>query len=121
MGSESKIDVRVEIVGTPRRLSDDSEIALLRIAQEALRNVERHAGASIARVSLEFGPSQVCMRIADDGAGLDPLPAPSELLRGSHLGMIGMQERARMIGGTVRFRRAALGGLEVVVDLRDDG
>jgi signal transduction histidine kinase len=118
--SDSGFDARVEIVGRPRRLGADAEIALLRIAQEALRNVTRHAGASIAAVTLEFGPSGVCMRIADDGAGLDPIPSPSELLRGSHLGMIGMQERARMLGGSVLFRQAALGGLEVVVDLGDD-
>lgn len=121
MGAGSDIDVRVEIVGTPRRLGTDAEIALLRIAQEALRNVERHAGAAIVDVTLEFGLSDVSMRIADDGAGLDPIPSQSELLRGSHLGLIGMRERARIIGGSLSFRQAALGGLEVVVEIPGDG
>jgi signal transduction histidine kinase len=119
VGSKSRIGVRVESVGTPRRLGTDAEIALLRIAQEALRNVVSHAGASIVRVTLEFGAPDVRLRIEDDGAGLDPIPTPSELLRGDHLGMIGMQERARMIGGSVAFRQGALGGLEVVVEVRD--
>lgn len=119
MGTESDLEVSVRIVGTPRRLGADIEITLLRIAQEALRNVIRHAAASTARVTLEFGPSDVSMRIADDGHGLDPIPTPTELLRGSHLGMIGMRERARMIGGSILFRHAALGGLEVVVDVEE--
>jgi signal transduction histidine kinase len=120
MSSGSDIDARVGIIGRPRRLGTDVEVALLRIAQEALRNVVRHAGASVAAITLEFGPAGVCLRIADDGAGMDPIPAPLELLRGNHLGLIGMQERARMVGGSIDFRQAALGGLEVVVDLDDD-
>ncbi len=121
MAAESSLDVRVEIIGKPRRLGSDPEIALLRIAQEALRNVVRHSGASKATVTLHFGQSDVYMNVADDGVGLESMPTPSELLRGSHLGLIGMQERARMVGGSVRFAQAALGGLEVVVELRDQG
>ena len=119
MAAESKITVRVEIVGEQRRLGADPEIALLRIAQEALRNVARHSGASRATVSLAFGVSEVHLRIADDGAGVDPIPTSSELLRGSHLGMIGMQERARMVGGSLRLGHAEAGGLELVVDIPD--
>ena len=117
IGAGSKLEVRLRTVGIPRRLGTDTEITLLRIAQEALRNVARHAGASTVSVTLDFGPPGVSMRVADDGTGLDPIPTPSELLKGSHLGLIGMRERARMAGGSVLLRQASFGGLELVVDL----
>ena len=120
IGAGSKLEVRLRTVGIPRRLGTDTEITLLRIAQEALRNVARHAGASTVSVTLDFGPPGVSMRVADDGTGLDPIPTPSELLKGSHLGLIGMRERARMAGGSVLLRQASFGGLELVVDLPEE-
>ena len=117
MGADTGIDFRLDTVGTPRRLGTETETALLRIAQEAFRNTVRHAMATQARATLEYGPPGVRLRIADDGIGLDPIPTPSELLDGSHLGVIGMRERARMIGGTVLLQAASLGGLEVTVDI----
>lgn len=117
MAAGSTISISMEVAGSPRRLASETEIALLRIAQEALRNVEHHSEASSARVRLDFGPPGVRLRVSDDGVGLDPVPTPTELLGGSHLGLIGMRERARMIGGRLSLRRASLGGLEVEVEI----
>lgn len=113
----SEIDVRVRIIGTSVRLPDDVEVALLRIVQEAMRNVERHAKASRVTISLDFSSPEIRLRVSDDGVGLDPVPEPSALLAGSHLGLIGMQERARMVGGRFALSRDGAGGLEVAVDV----
>lgn len=117
VAAESDVGIGIDVVGPPRRLGPETEITLLRITQEALRNVARHSEASQARVTLDFGPPGVRVRVSDDGIGLDPVPTPSELMSGSHLGLIGMRERARMVGGQLLIRRAALGGLEVEVEV----
>src|SRR5205085_2741775 len=91
------IDAEVEIdpVGLPPHV----EMALYRIAQEALHNVARHAEAS--RVTLVFGPAEqgaARLVVADDGAGLpeDWLQVAED--RGAY-GLVGMRERAELIGG----------------------
>ena len=74
-------------------LPDHVEIALYRIAQEALQNVVKHSGARSASVLLRVGSDEVVLRIADDGAGFDPEAADSGF------GLSGMAERAELVGG----------------------
>ena len=93
------------------------ELALLRITQEAVRNVERHSDASNVAIRLRFSRARVNLNITDDGVGLDPIPTASELLSESHLGLIGMQERARLVGGDLRLARSAMGGLAIEADV----
>ena len=90
--------------GRTRRLAPDTELTLLRIAQEALHNVERHAGASRVLVRLGYGPSEVRLSISDDGRGIRGEPPAFELLSEGKLGIVGMRERARLAGGEVRLR-----------------
>lgn len=77
-----------------RRPSLDVEEALYRIAQEALHNVVKHAGARRARVEIDRHPEGVRVRIEDDGQGFDPLAVPD-----GHLGLAGMRARAERLGG----------------------
>jgi signal transduction histidine kinase len=87
----------LEVTGTPRRLEGPVELALFRIAQEALRNIEKHAGARSANVKLEFSDSAVRLSVADDGRGFTVAKGP-DLLRSGKLGLLGMKERAELVG-----------------------
>jgi signal transduction histidine kinase len=99
-----------------RRLPDEAETHLFRIAQEALTNVARHASAKHVRVRLAAEGDEVTLRISDDGRGLRPEDTDS---RG--LGLIGMRARARSAGGDAKVRSRPGEGvlIEVRVPLGD--
>ncbi|MBI4200136.1 MAG: sensor histidine kinase [Chloroflexi bacterium] len=78
-------------------LAPETELALYRIAQEALSNVARHARASTVRLSLRQDANAVTLRVTDDGVGFEPAtPAPHHR---EHLGLFTIRERARLAGG----------------------
>ena len=89
-------------------LSDAIEIALYRIAQEALTNVIRHADARHATVWLRRHGDTLRLSISDDGKG-----ALKTLIRAGHYGVRGMQERAESLAGTLQFQPGEHGGLTV--------
>jgi two-component system NarL family sensor kinase len=94
----SETGVRVRVRAEPvRALPLRVEAELYRIAQEALSNVRRHSGAAEVQVVLEHTPRGVRMSVRDDGKGFDPRTVPD----GRH-GILGMRERARLLGGTLR-------------------
>jgi signal transduction histidine kinase len=74
---------------------------LLRIAQEAVTNVLKHAGASKIAVRLHLEARKLYLRIVDDGRGFEQENAFSS--RGGHFGLIGMRERAERLGGELRL------------------
>ena len=79
-------------------ITPDAALCVYRIAQEALRNVVAHAGASRADVRLLQVGDQARITIADDGQGFD---ATNRVERDTGLGLVSMSERARIMGGTV--------------------
>jgi len=94
------LDVSVEVVGSRVRLPRDAETALFRIAQEALTNVARHAGADSARICVRFDPATVTLEVCDKGLGFDAEQVRSTALVGREAwGLIGMEERAASVGG----------------------
>lgn len=113
VAARSGIAVTVSGTEPAPRLPPQSEIALFRIAQEALTNVVKHAGATEAAVALEVGPDRVTLTIADNGRGFD---AAAHLARAStSMGLIGMRERAEAIGGRLRVESSSVGGTQVIV------
>jgi two-component system, NarL family, sensor histidine kinase UhpB len=110
----SGIIARLVAAGPERRLGPERELALLRVAQEALRNVEQHARAQRAVVRLTYGPTNVRLSISDDGHGLVER-APSELAVAGKLGIIGMREQARLIGATLTIGAGKRQGTVVTV------
>jgi two-component system sensor histidine kinase UhpB len=86
--------------------------AVFRIFQETLTNVARHAGATRVDVRLWLERGQLRLEIADDGIGL-PEISPGR----SSLGLLGMRERARRLGGECRIERAPEGGTRVSVTM----
>jgi signal transduction histidine kinase len=95
-------DGRFEVIGTVRRLPSSAELALFRIAQEAITNVERHASAHQVSVLLEFADGGIRLRVEDDGEGFDRDRQRRED-EGQSQGLPGMGERARLIGGRLRI------------------
>ena len=91
------IDTSVEVIGTRRRLSDDVELVLFRVAQEALSNVRRHSEATKAKVRLEFTLDKVGLDIIDNGKGFELPEMLDDLAAKGRLGILGMQERAHLI------------------------
>ena len=90
--------------GEPWPLPPGIESALLRVAQEALVNVAKHAGATHVRLTLEYTPEAVRLSISDDGVGFDELPAgvaaPGPW---GGFGLLGMRERLVALGGTLEL------------------
>jgi two-component system NarL family sensor kinase len=87
----------LELDVAPERLPPHVEMALYRIAQEALQNVVKHAGASRVRLSLGRGPEGVRLAVEDDGVGFDS-DAEGGAGERSAYGLVGMGERAELIG-----------------------
>jgi len=95
----------------------DTKMALFRIVQEALKNVEQHARASRVTVALTHREAGVQLSIRDDGIGFESAPA-SLLASGKlGLGLLGMRERASYVGGTLRVRSALRAGTEIEVSI----
>lgn len=91
---------------TGGRLPAEIETACFRVTQEALTNTLRHARAGEVHVDLRQTPTELRLTIRDDGAGFDLRAVREEALRGSHLGLLGMQERIRAAGGKIRIDTA---------------
>jgi signal transduction histidine kinase len=94
------------------RLPADTETALYRIAQEALTNVAKHARAANVDVILERRGDTVLLIIEDDGVGFDPAGAGGG---GQGFGLLGMQERAGLVGAMLEIESAAGKGTTVLV------
>jgi two-component system sensor histidine kinase UhpB len=101
---------------TPR-FPFSTEIALFRIVQEALTNVMKHARADQVIVTLETAAEAVRMTITDNGVGFDPEDTCHENGKRSCWGMLGMRERAEMIGGHFGVKANPGGGTRVVVEV----
>jgi len=108
---------KLEVTGEPRRLESAVELALFRIAQEALHNVEKHAEASSASVRLAFEDGTVRLAVADDGRGWSVPSNVSTLARAGKLGVLGMRERAELVGGTFELVSVKGAGSRVTVTI----
>jgi signal transduction histidine kinase len=91
------LECKFNIFGAYRPLPPGTEREILRIAQEAIHNVKKHADAAHLFVQLEYGASEIALEVRDDGRGFD---SGAESTPG-HFGLTGMRERAAAIGGTL--------------------
>lgn len=104
METRSGVSTTFDVAGATRRLPADIELALFRITQEALRNIERHAGARRASVRIAFGDEEVELEVTDDGRGFQPPEPLDRLAVEGRLGLLGMRERAELVGGSLSIR-----------------
>jgi signal transduction histidine kinase len=91
---ETGLATTLRVWGVPRELPAGVELSIYRIAQEALTNVIRHAGADSATVTLAYLPHAVDVTVVDDGRGTGPV-------NGDGHGLMGMRERVTLFGGTL--------------------
>jgi signal transduction histidine kinase len=105
----------LRISGQPRRIDPPVEVAVFRIAQEALRNIGKHARAQKATVDLRFDVHDVSVAVTDDGAGFSLPRNVSDLARLGKLGVLGMKERAELVSGAFEVHSEAGHGTTVVV------
>lgn len=90
--------------GTEIRLQAQIELALFRMAQEAFRNIERHAQATQADLRIHFEPEMLTLEISDNGSGFEVPKNPSEFAPSGHYGLLGLYERADLIGAALEIQ-----------------
>ncbi|MFC1985840.1 PAS domain S-box protein [Chloroflexota bacterium] len=113
----SGIETKVNVIGGEHRLTEEVEIALFRITQEALRNVWRHSGATNAKITVEFDECNTRITISDNGKGFELPEEVGDLARSGKLGLTGMQERAQLIGGKLSIKSQPSKGSSIIVEL----
>lgn len=99
--TRASLEVLVEVAGEERPLASVIKLALFRIAQEALTNVIKHSGATQVRIRLSYDVAVVRLAVADNGRGFDPA-AQAKSARAAW-GLLGMEERATLLGGHCRI------------------
>ena len=117
LSQRSKLKIDLETALGPERLSQNLETALFRIIQESLTNVYRHSGSATARVRVRLDSGMVKFEIADNGKGIPP--DILETLNGAGgqlgVGVRGMRERIRQLGGWLRIKSGESGATIVGV------
>jgi len=113
----SGIEIKVNVVNTERRLPEEVELVLFRITQEALRNVWRHSQATKAEITVEFDESKTRVTVSDNGKGFNLPETIGDLARDGKLGLAGMQERARLLGGSLTVQSELGRGSTITVEL----
>ncbi|HYL75135.1 MAG TPA: two-component regulator propeller domain-containing protein [Bryobacteraceae bacterium] len=109
----SAVQVEVDIAGKSRKLPEEMEQHLLRIAQEAVTNTVKHAHAHKVRIGLEMDNGRLRMQVTDDGEGFEQTGAFSEI--DGHFGLLGMRERAQRLGGELQLASKPGQGTKVEV------
>jgi two-component system NarL family sensor kinase len=119
LAEETGVDVTTNVAAPGARLPARIEEALYRIAQEALANVRRHAQATSVQVDLRLEAGQIRLTVVDDGRGfnIDEPPDPTSQPPEHSFGLIGMQERARLLGGTMRIQSCSGAGTQIEVSI----
>lgn len=107
----TRIACRLRVPSGAPRLRPQAATAFFRIFQEALTNVSRHSAATAVEAEFRVGADECRLEIRDNGKGI----TASDLARPSSLGLLGMQERARLLGGDVSFAARSAGGTVVTV------
>jgi signal transduction histidine kinase/ligand-binding sensor domain-containing protein len=108
------VKVQYQVLGTYRALPENIESEFLKIGQEALTNVVRHANATLVKVDLAYEEKKVRMTIADDGGGFEG--AVNSLGPEGHFGLRGMRERAAQIGAQLNVTSRLGAGTQVEVE-----
>ena len=104
--------IQLEVVGQMDRLTDEMETVIYRIVQEALTNVVRHSQASQVDIILERRGDKLLVIVEDNGVGIE-----SDLKTGNHLGMVGMRERAEMLGGRITVEGIKGSGTTIILEV----
>lgn len=118
-GERSKIRVDFEVPSDLERLPSEIELALFRIVQECLTNIHRHSGSTTASVRVSRTPGEIELEISDNGRGISP-EIQEKFFAGSStgVGLRGMRERVRQVGGALQIQSNG-NGTSILVVLPD--
>ena len=111
---QAGLPVEFTVSGQPRTLPAGVELSAYRIVQEALTNTLKHAGSARASVELTYRPDVLELRIRDDGCGSASAPTPGQ-------GLVGMRQRAAILGGELSVGPQAGTGFQVEAKLPVNG
>jgi signal transduction histidine kinase len=117
LNRQDGLHAEFRVKGEERRLSSEMELTLFRIAQEALNNVRKHAAATHVVTTVELSDSVVTMTVEDNGKGFNPPTLIDHPTTAGKLGLIGMHERARLLGGSLSVDSVPGEGTKVVVNV----
>jgi len=110
--AQGGVEAHLQTDGDPGELGEAAQTAIYRTVQEALQNIGRHAAATAVEVELEVDGSRAELRVRDNGNGFDPTAGSNRL------GLKGMAERARLVGGELDVRSAPGGGTTLTLRLK---
>jgi signal transduction histidine kinase len=97
----------------PLGIPKDVSLCLFRVTQEALRNVVKHSQAKHARVELDANANRVSLRVSDEGKGFDTEATDPS----AGIGLVGMTERLRLVGGRLSIRSEPMRGTEILAEV----
>jgi signal transduction histidine kinase len=110
--------VEFQVSGETRRLDNDIELVLFRIAQEALNNTQKHSHATAATVKMEYLLERIRLTIEDNGNGFDQAKESDSAVHSGRLGLIGMRERAHLIQAEFTIESRPGNGTTIAVELK---
>ncbi|MFC2044771.1 sensor histidine kinase [Chloroflexota bacterium] len=113
----SGVTTKVNAVGKEHNPPEEVIVALFRIAQEALRNVWRHSGATSVEITVEFSKTRTRITVTDNGRGFKLPDNLVDMAKDGKLGLTGMQERAQLVGGTLTIHSQPEKGTSITVDV----
>ncbi len=109
------LNIEFQKSGEEQRLSREVELALYRIAQEALNNVVRHSHAKRADLHINFANEETKLEVSDNGIGFDMPKSPTDFAPNGHFGLLGIRERADLIGARLEVESAPGNGTRLKV------
>lgn len=118
---EAGIMVDINSNGEIELQSPQLNSTLFRIAQEAINNVVRHSKANMVEIGLSQREDNILLEVKDDGQGFDISAVREEALQLQHLGLLGIQERAELVGGEVQLSSMPGGGTQIIVSVPSRG
>ena len=112
-----ELGVGFSVAGDARRLDPTAELSFFRIAQEAINNARRHAQARQIALRLAFSRTRLVMQVEDNGVGFAPPAHLGSLGRQGHFGLMGMEERAELIGAQLAIDSTHGSGATITLSL----
>jgi len=104
-------------VGTPFRLPSNTEIAVYRVVQEALNNIRKHAHAGKVTLRLQFQEGKLLVEVGDNGKGFDLSQTLDSAISVGRVGLLGMKQRAEMLGGDIKIKTGKGTGTAITLSL----
>lgn len=115
-----KVSQSFEVKDLDQRFPAEAQIMIYRIFQECLTNIAKHAGATEVSIAIKERDDLISLMIEDNGAGFDPAPVLTRRAEGRGLGLAALNERARMLGGTLEIQSRPGDGTKVICSIRVD-